>query len=245
MQTNSSEQKRKKVLIIDNQPLFREGFKSEIYRDGRFHLAGSTGSGAEGYNLAKSLNIDLVVMEIFLPDQDAFQLIRDLRSLLPTTPVMILSAFSNVKYIVRALKAGATGYVLKDSVENNVFNGIETVMNGDYYLDGTLSPDLIMEVVSAQDKDGKLSNHADKYLTPREQEIMSMLAEGFSKKEVAETLFISPKTVENHATNIMKKLSLNNTIELVRCAAKLGLIDVETWKNESPAMEYPRLKVAR
>jgi len=245
MRTHISEQKEKKVLIIDSHPLFREGFQSVVERDGQFTLAGSAGTGAEGYHLAKSLDVDLVVMEIFLPDRDAFQMIRELRRLLPTTPVMILSGYSKVEDIVRALKSGATGYVLKESFGDNIFNGIEKVVKGDYYLDGALSPDLIMELVSVPDKDGKRNNHAENYLTPREQEIMGLLAEGLSRREVAEKLFLSQKTVENHASNIMNKLSLNNTIELVRCAAKLGLIDVDTWKNESPASEYPRLKIVR
>lgn len=245
MRAYTSAQKGKKILIIDSHPLFREGFMSVIDQGGRFTVAGATGTGTEGYNLAKSLNIDLVVMEIFLPDRDAFQLIRELRSLLPMTPVMILSAYTKIEYIVQALNSGATGYVLKESLWDNLFDGLEFVMKGDYYLDSALSPDLIMELVSVSDKDGTPNNHVNRYLTPREQEIMCMLAEGLSKKKIAEKLFISPRTVENHASNIMNKLSLNSTIELVRCAAKLGLIDMDTWKNKSPTVEFPRLKLVR
>jgi len=245
MRAYPSEQKEKKILIIDSHPLFREGFMSVIDHGGRFTVAGATGTGTEGYNLAKSLNVDLIVMEIFLPDRDAFRLIRELRSLLPATPVMILSAYTKIEYIVQALKSGATGYVLKESLENNLFDGLEILMQGDYYIDSALSPDLIMELVSASDKDGKHNNHVDRSLTPREQEIMCMLAEGLSKKGIAEKLFISPRTVENHTSNIMKKLSLNSTIELVRCAAKLGLIDVDAWKNKAPTVEYPRLTLVR
>ena len=208
-------------------------------RDPRYTLVGGAGTGTEGIQLAKSLHPDLVVMEVCLPDQDAFQVIRTLQGFFAKTPVMILSAYRQMSYIIKALQSGATGYLLKESPCESILDGLEAVLRGDYYLDSSVSPDVFMEIhSSAWDNEKTPNSPTNKYLTPREQEIMGLLAEGVSRKQIAQRLSISPRTVENHAASIMRKLSLKSTIELVRCAAKFGLINVDEWKREPVGMAY-------
>jgi DNA-binding NarL/FixJ family response regulator len=137
---------------------------------------------------------------------------------------------SKIDYIAEAFQAGASGYVVKESASERLLQGLESVSRGDYFLDSSVSHAVVENLMNSPLKEAKITDADYDTLTPREQEIMRLLAEGLSSKKVAEKLFISPKTVENHRSNIMNKLGLHNTIELIRYAAKLGLIDVDLWK---------------
>ena len=221
---------KKSILIVDDHPLFREGLKTIVERETRFKVVGEAGNGRDGFHMAKRLKPDIVVMDISLPDQSGIQLTHDIRSLLSDTRVIIVSMHSKIDYITEAFQAGATGYVAKESASERLVQGLEAVVNGDYFLDASVSHAVVKNLLKIPMKEARIADESYGTLTPREQEIMRLLAEGLSTKEVAEKLFISPKTVENHRANIMKKLGLHSTIELIRYSAKLGLIDVDLWK---------------
>jgi len=222
---------QKSIIIIDDHPLFREGLKTIISRDDRFKVIGEAGSGHEGLEITKRLKPDLVIVDISLPDQSGIQLTRDLRRLFSETKILIVSMHSKIDYIAEAFQAGATGYVVKESASERLLQGLKSVVKGDYYLDSSVSHAVVENLMKSPLKAAKITDADYASLTPREQEVMRFLAEGLSSKAVAEKLFISPKTVENHRANIMSKLGLHSTIELVRYAAKLGLIDVDLWKD--------------
>ena len=222
---------QKSIIIIDDHPLFREGLKTIISRDDRFKVVGEAGTGHEGLEMTKRLKPDLVIVDISLPDQSGIQLTRDLRRLLSETKILIVSMHSKIDYIAEAFQAGATGYVVKESASERLLQGLKSVAKGDYYLDSSVSHAVVENLMKSPLKAAKITDADYATLTPREQEVMRFLAEGLSSKAVAEKLFISPKTVENHRANIMSKLGLHSTIELVRYAAKLGLIDVDLWKD--------------
>ena len=221
---------KKSILIIDDHPLFREGLKAIIERDRKFEVVGEAGNGREGLRMVKKLKPDLVLVDISLPDQSGIQLTSEIRSLLPDTRVMIISMHSKIDYIAEAFQAGATGYVVKESASERLMNGLEYVSKGEYFLDSSVSHEVVKKLMGTPGKEARISDAAYGTLTPREQEVMRLLAEGLSAKEVGGKLFISPKTVENHRSNIMRKLDLHSTVELIRYAAKLGLIDVDLWK---------------
>jgi DNA-binding NarL/FixJ family response regulator len=221
---------KKSILIIDDHPLFREGLKAIIGRDAHFDVIGEAGNAREGLRMAKKFQPDLVLVDISLPDQNGIQLTREIRTLLPDTRILIVSMHSKIDYIAEAFQAGATGYVVKESASERLIKGLEYVSRGDYFLDSSVSQQVVKRLMASPAKDEKITDAAYGNLTPREQEVMRLLAEGLSRKEIGKKLFISPKTVENHRTNIMNKLDLHSTIELIRYAARLGLIDVDLWK---------------
>lgn len=221
---------KKTILIVDDHPLFREGLKSIIARDSNFEVVGEAGSGGKGLELAKKLKPDLVVMDISLPDKNGIDVARNIRSLLSDTGIIIVSMHSKVDHIVEAFRAGATGYIVKESAADRLLEGLETVLKGEHFLDSALSHKVVKKLMEFPEKESSITDPRYERLTPREQQVMRLLAEGLSAKEIAERLFISPKTVENHRANIMNKLDIHSTMELVRYAARLGLIDVDLWK---------------
>jgi DNA-binding NarL/FixJ family response regulator len=209
---------QKSVLIVDDHPLFREGLKTIIERDSRFKVVAEAENGHKGIKMARQHKPDLAIVDISLPDRSGIELTREIRSLLPDTRVLIVSMHSKIDYIAEAFQAGATGYVVKESATEKLLKGLEAVLKGDYFLDSSVSHQVVENLMNLPVKEAKITNSEYSALTPREQEITRLLAEGLPTKNVAERLFISPKTVENHRANIMKKLNLHSTMELVRYA---------------------------
>jgi DNA-binding NarL/FixJ family response regulator len=221
---------KKTILIIDDHPLFREGLKAIIGRNQKFEVAGEAGNGREGLQMARKLKPDLALVDMSLPDQSGIQLTRELKNASPKTRIMIITMHSKVNYIVKAFQAGATGYVVKESTSERLLQGMDTVLKGEYFMDSSVSHKVIEKLMQFPEKEVKITDASYDTLTRREQEIMVLLAQGLSSKQIAEKLFISPKTVENHRSNILRKLNLHSTLELVRYAARLGIIDVDLWK---------------
>jgi DNA-binding NarL/FixJ family response regulator len=144
--------------------------------------------------------------------------------------ILMVSMHSKIDYITEAFQAGALGYVVKDSASERLIEALETVFRGDYYLDSSLSGKVVERLLGLPIKEAKIMDQKYTSLSSREEQILRLLAEGRPIKEIAEKLFISPKTVENHRANIMEKLDLHSTLDLIRYAVKIGLIDPDLWK---------------
>ncbi|ADU64192.1 MAG: response regulator transcription factor [Pseudodesulfovibrio sp.] len=216
------------LMIVDDHPLFREGLKTIVSRDEKYTVVCEAGNGADGIRLGKRHRPAIMLVDISMPGKNGIQMIRELKQTLPETRFIIISMHSEADYIVEAFRAGASGYMIKESAAGNLIRGLDAVARGELFLDDALSQEVVYKLMQAKDGQG---SGRDPYttLTAREQEVLRMLAEGMTAREVAAKLFISPKTVENHRTNLMKKLGLHSTVELIRYAARLGLIDLDTW----------------
>ncbi len=221
---------KKSILIVDDHPLVREGLKALIARSSGFEVVGEAGSGRKALRLARELKPDLVVMDISLPDKSGIEVTRDIRSLSSDTSVIMVSVHSQGVRVIEALRAGATGYVTKESATERLLDGLEAVSRGEFFLDSSLSSGMAEQLMATPETETKMTDMRYERLTPREQQVMRLLVEGLSPKDIGEKLFISPRTVENHRSNIMRKLDLHTTIELLRYAVQLNLIDVEQWK---------------
>ena len=221
---------KKTILIVDDHPLVREGLKSILIPATEYEVVGQAGNAREGIQMVKDLMPDLVLLDLGLPDKSGLELSREIRKISPSTRIMIVSMHSKVDYIVKAFQAGATGYMTKESATESLLGGIERVLNGEYFMNGSVSHRVVEKLMQTPGKEVRITDAPYESLTPREQEVMVLLAEGCSAKEAAAKLFISPKTVENHRANIMNKLGLHSTLELVRYATRLGLVDIDLWK---------------
>ncbi|MBU1611787.1 MAG: response regulator transcription factor [Proteobacteria bacterium] len=220
---------RTRIIIVDDHPLFREGLKALIGRSDMFSVVGEAGCAKEAFDLARQENPGIMLVDISMPGKSGIQFIRELHKVMPDVRFIIISMHANADYIVEAFQAGASGYMVKDSASEGLLRGLETVARGEVFLDSALSGEVVEKLLKARADDQGMEDDPYQSLTSREQEIMRLLAEGLMTREIAKKLFISPKTVENHRANLMKKLNLSSAIELVRYSARLGLIDLDTW----------------
>jgi DNA-binding NarL/FixJ family response regulator len=221
---------RKTILIVDDHPLFREGLISIFSHQTGYEVIGEAEKGEEGISKAEELHPDLVLMDISLPDMNGIDVTSRIRLSLPETKVIILSMHSKIDFITDAFKAGASGYITKDATGEKLLECLGIVTQGEYYMDMAVSQKVIKNLLMQREGGTGMNDPAYNTLTPREQEIMRFIAEGLSTKQIADKLFISQKTVENHRASIFSKLNIHSTMELIRYAAKYGLIDVDLWK---------------
>jgi DNA-binding NarL/FixJ family response regulator len=222
---------KKKILVVDDHPMFREGIKSIIARNPQLEVVGEAGEGKAALKLVEDLRPDMVLLDVSLPDMNGIDLIQDIKKVLPQTRILMISMHTKLEYLTSAFQAGATGYVVKDAPSEKILQALDLVSRGEYFLDTLVARQIVERLAEFPDRQAKVTDAAYGSLTPREQEILRLTAEGQSKNKIAAHLGISPRTVENHRANLMAKLDLHSTLEMVRYAAKIGLIDVDHWKS--------------
>ncbi len=207
-----------RVLLADDHPLFREGLRLILERAGH-EVAGEAADGHEACKLARTLNPDIAVLDLSMPLLNGIDVARELRRLAPGTKAILLTMYPDRAYVLRALKAGAKGYVLKTQVSEDLVRAIREVSLGEVYL----SAGVAASVVEAYLDNGGVDPDP---LTPRERQVLQLVAEGNSTKKAAKLLSISLKTAESHRYRIMKKLNIHDVVGLVRHAVQLGLVRI-------------------
>jgi two-component system response regulator NreC len=207
-----------RILLADDHALVRHGFRMILAAQPDMEIAGEAGNGREAVELAQKLKPDVVVMDVAMPELNGIEATRRLIELSPRTRVLALSMHKDAVYVREILRAGARGYLLKDSADADLLAAVRAVAKGEGYL----SPGVSDAVLS--DYRRHVTDPLD-LLTSREREVLQLIAEGKTNKEIATSLTLSVYTVEAHRGRLMEKLNLHSTGELVRFAVRSGLID--------------------
>ncbi len=208
------------ILIVDDHIIFREGLRALIEKSDSAIVLGEAGDGAEAVRLADELKPDLVIMDLTMPIMNGIDATREITKKHPGTKVLALSMESDRFFVVEVLKAGATGYLLKDTAFAELSDAINTVARGETYLPRKVTTLLVKEFLQCIPEEMTLVYQK---LMPREREILQLVADGKSIKEIAYLLGISNKTVENQRQSIMQKLKLFSIAELTKFAVRHGL----------------------
>ena len=229
--------KPRRILLVEEHPLLREGAKAVLAQCAEFELVAEAGTAREGLQLAQELRPDLVIQGISFPDRDGVHLTCDIHAEIPEVPILVLSAHDDIDHITRAFHAGAMGYLVKDSASARLLEALETIADGRHFLDVSLSDAIVKKLTDPRRPGEVVTDASYNSLTSREKEVLHLLAEGLPIKGIAQRLFISPKTVENHQAKIRAKLGLHTAVELTRYMVRLGFIEVDAWKEEAGPSE--------
>ncbi len=205
----------KRILIVDDHPLFRKGLQEMIHSDGTFGVCGEAGNAAEAMEIIRKLNPDLAIVDLSLPGANGIELIKNIRAEFPKLPVLVLSMHDESLYAVRALRAGADGYVMKHEAMANVIQAIREVFDGRPYLSPAMAAQVITKFAHRQ---AEGETDAVERLSDRELEILELIGKGNEVRQIAKLLHLSPKTVETHRAHIKDKLDLKNSREVARFA---------------------------
>ena len=214
-----------RVLLVDDHPLFREGLVQVLERAEDFQVIGEAGDGEEGLKKAKKLKPDLVLMDIHMPGIDGIEATRRIREALPSTKVVILTAFEEEKRLVEAIKNGAHGYVLKNVQPDALFAALRGIFHGEVALSRVMASQIISHLVEESSSNRETS--PDEQLSPKELEVLRALTRGLSNKEIANTLKIAESTVKNHLRSILAKLHFANRVQAAAFALEKGIVPEE------------------
>ena len=207
-----------RILLADDHTIVRQGLKLILSSQADFEVVGEAANGREVMELAAKLHPDIVLMDVAMPEVNGIEATRQLTAAHPRLRILVLSMHKEAVYVREILKAGARGYLLKDVIDTELLNAIRSVARGDGYISPAVSGALL------SDYRQNVTDPAD-LLTKREREVLQLIAEGKTNKEVATKLNLSVYTVDSHRAKIMEKLNLHSTGELVRFAIKHGLTD--------------------
>lgn len=215
-----------KIMIADDHEIVREGLKQLINGQKDMEFAGEAQDGLETLAKVKKLRPDVLLLDITMPRLNGLEAVCLIKEFMPDLPVVIFSIHRKEAFVHRALAAGVRGYILKASPGAEVLDAIRAAHRGEYYLSSEINAEVINIYLSR--KNSAPTGGYD-LLTEREQQVFRLMVEGGSTKQIAELLCVSPKTVEKHRANLMKKLGINDLVGLIKYAIKINIIDPAHW----------------
>ena len=213
-----------RVVLADDHAMFRQGIK-RILNDGEsLEVVGEASDGLELLEVSRRTNPDMVILDISMPNLRGLEATREIKTTFPNVKVLILTMHRDKEYVCGAISAGAEGYLLKEDADTELFAAVEKIRKGGCYISPILSGELTHELINTHHKGHSAS--MGNLLTVREKEVLKLIAEGKSHKEIAALLFISIRTVDHHRANIMKKLNIKDTANLTKYAIRRGYTSV-------------------
>ena len=212
------------IVLADDHVLIRNGIKAMLESDPEIHVVGEAGNGIEALERAKLLRPDIMVLDIRMPEMSGLEAAEKLAGYSPDTRAVILSMHDSEEYVLQALDAGAYGYLLKDTDKNEFIKALKQVYGGNKYFSGAVSNVLANSLLNAKPVSRRGEVEDRYHLTKKEKEILRMIIDGKQNKEISETLDKSVRTIETNRFNIMKKLDVNNAIDMINKTVKENLI---------------------
>ena len=210
-----------RILVADDHALVRQGVKRVVDHEPDLAVVAEAADGAEAVERALDDSIDLAILDISMPRKTGLQAAGELSRRRPPRRTLILSMYENEQFLFEALKAGASGYVLKSGDDDDIVEACRAAMRGQSFLYPSAVHRLVRDFIERANQRGEEFD----VLTPRELEVLKLVAEGHTSKEIAAMLVISIKTVDRHRTNMLEKLGMRDRVELTRCAIRRGLIE--------------------
>jgi two-component system response regulator NreC len=212
-----------RIMLADDHTIVRQGLARLLNDQPDLKVVGQAVNGRAAVDKALELQPDIVIMDIAMPQMNGIEAAKRIRKKLPGTKILILSMYSHEHYIHELLETGVSGYILKDSTGRDIINAIHAAMNDETFL----SPSISKVLVDTYRSPRKSSSRAERYkqLSNREREVFQMIAEGYTTRQIADTLCVSISTVKSHRAKIMEKLGLDTPVKLVHFAIQLGLVD--------------------
>ncbi len=209
-----------RVLLADDHPIVRHGLRDLLDAEADFQVVAEVGDGAEAVQRALEDDIDLAILDVSMPRMTGLAAAAQLAQRRPDLRVLMLSMHENEQFLYEALRAGASGYVLKTAADRDLVNACRATMRGEPFLHAGAVTTLVRDYLERVDREG-----TGDVLTPRELEVLKLVAEGHTSDEIAELLVISRKTVDRHRANILEKLGMRDRVDLTRYAIRRGLIN--------------------
>jgi DNA-binding NarL/FixJ family response regulator len=204
-----------KILIADDHPVVRDGLIAVLETQDDFEIVGEASNGNEALEMLSKTEIDILFLDLAMPEKDGVEVIQDLQKLNSNTKVIVFTVFDTDERIINAVKAGAKGYLLKGASRKEIFNAIRVVYSGGSLLQPSIASKLMQHISQENDP-----------LSQREMEVLKLLSKGLKNSEIANELFISERTVKFHVSAILNKLDVQNRTEAVQLAVKRGIIDL-------------------
>ncbi len=214
-----------RVLLADDHAVVRDGLRLLLEAQPDIEIAGESGNGRDAVRKARTLHPDIVILDVAMPELNGIEAAERIRDLDPSIRIIILSMYSTKEHIFRALKAGANGYLLKESAATEVLAAVREVSSGRRYLSHKVSDEIVQGFLHPETRD-EVETPLDR-LSPREREILQLVAEGKSSAEIGRSLFLSPKTIDTYRSRLMRKLGISDLASLVRFAVQHGVIPPE------------------
>ncbi len=216
--------KKIRVVLADDHVVLRSGLRLLLNAQADIEVVGEASDGAEAISKTAELEPDVLLLDITMPNIGGIDAMRTIKEKTPSISILILTMHENEGYLLEVLKAGASGYVLKKAADNELMSAIRAVYSGEVFIPSSLTKSVVKEMVSGGVSREESVDNDQEQLSPRELEVLTLVAQGYTNQQTADRLYLSVKTVETYKARVMEKLKLRSRVELVRYALRHGFL---------------------